>query len=275
MDTCHTRVGYAGTLSSCVASGDAMMPWPPMATPAGPLARVSPHFLSLPPSAPSHHVCHYLASLRKRRAWVCPRVIRCRICYLHGQSLDSVTEVVATAASATFANVVGMIGTEAGLSVQSVAMKVQLVRPTSVSSSEPSSPILSHGINQLDPLTLPKSEPACVGLEIVRAMLNSGCHALLTALSFLLTTNLSDPPIWRCPRHTVGARPRNGVPFPAHTARRVPHRDRKSRALTTCHRCARTTTTRAVGAALPRLTGGAHARRRRPRWGQRKHKAPD
>ena len=43
----------------------------------------------------------------------------------HGHSLDSVAGMVATAASATVSNVVGMIGTEAGLSVQSAAMKVQ------------------------------------------------------------------------------------------------------------------------------------------------------
>lgn len=40
-------------------------------------------------------------------------------------SLDSVAEMVATAASATVSNVVGMIGTEAGLSVETAAMKVQ------------------------------------------------------------------------------------------------------------------------------------------------------
>jgi hypothetical protein len=45
--------------------------------------------------------------------------------YSHSHSLDSVAEMVATAASATVSNVVGMIGTEAGLSVQSAAMKVQ------------------------------------------------------------------------------------------------------------------------------------------------------
>jgi hypothetical protein len=45
--------------------------------------------------------------------------------YPHSHSLDSVAEMVATAASATVSNVVGMIGTEAGLSVQNAAMKVQ------------------------------------------------------------------------------------------------------------------------------------------------------
>ena len=44
----------------------------------------------------------------------------------------------------------------------------------------------------LDPTTLPETEPARVGLQTVRAMLNAGWPALLAALSFLLTTNLSD-----------------------------------------------------------------------------------
>ena len=45
----------------------------------------------------------------------------------------------------------------------------------------------------LDPATLPSTEPARAGLLTVRAMLNAGWPALLAALSFLLTTNLSDP----------------------------------------------------------------------------------
>ena len=44
----------------------------------------------------------------------------------------------------------------------------------------------------LDPSTLPETEPARAGLRTVRAMLNAGWPALLAALSFLLTTNLSD-----------------------------------------------------------------------------------
>ncbi len=39
-------------------------------------------------------------------------------------SLDTVAETMVTAASATVSNVVGMIGTEAGLRVQTAAMKV-------------------------------------------------------------------------------------------------------------------------------------------------------
>jgi hypothetical protein len=55
--------------------------------------------------------------------------------HLHSHhSLDTVAEMVATAASATVSNVVGMIGTEAGLSVQTAAMKVQwCVSPVNVS----------------------------------------------------------------------------------------------------------------------------------------------
>ena len=45
----------------------------------------------------------------------------------------------------------------------------------------------------LDPSTLPESEPACVGVRTMRAMVDSGWPALLAALSILLTTNLSDP----------------------------------------------------------------------------------
>jgi len=45
--------------------------------------------------------------------------------YSHSHSLDSVAVVVATAASVTVSNVVGMMGTEAGLSMQNAAMKVQ------------------------------------------------------------------------------------------------------------------------------------------------------
>jgi hypothetical protein len=47
--------------------------------------------------------------------------------------MDSVTEMVTTATSATVPNVIGMIGTEAGLSVQAAGMKVQwCVSPISV-----------------------------------------------------------------------------------------------------------------------------------------------
>jgi hypothetical protein len=45
----------------------------------------------------------------------------------------------------------------------------------------------------LDTTTLPETELARAGLQTVRVMLNAGWPALLAALSFLLTTNLSDP----------------------------------------------------------------------------------
>ena len=54
-----------------------------------------------------------------------------------------------------------------------------------------SEPVRAPG--PLDPSTLPESEPARVGLQTVRAMVNAGWPAMLAALSFLLTTNLSDP----------------------------------------------------------------------------------
>jgi len=55
------------------------------------------------------------------------------------------------------------------------------------------SPEPMYAPGPLNPSTLPESEPTRVGLQTVRAMLNAGWHALLAALSFLLTTNLSDP----------------------------------------------------------------------------------
>ena len=122
IDTCHTRSGSAGSPSSCVTSGNATMLWLPMATPAVPLARMSSHSLSIPSSTSSRHVLNYPASLRKCRAchWVCPRATCCRI---HSHNLDSAAEMVTTAASVTVSNVV--VGTEAGLSVQNAAMKLQ------------------------------------------------------------------------------------------------------------------------------------------------------
>jgi hypothetical protein len=45
----------------------------------------------------------------------------------------------------------------------------------------------------LDPTTLPEIEPALAGLRTVRAMLNAGWPAPFGVLSFLLTSNLSNP----------------------------------------------------------------------------------
>ena len=67
--------------------------------------------------------------------------------YSHSYSLDSVAEMVATATSTTVSNIVGMIGTEASLSVQKAAMRAQWYvllpcphRPSTLSAST-SSPI--------------------------------------------------------------------------------------------------------------------------------------
>ncbi|KAI9435094.1 hypothetical protein H4582DRAFT_1817945 [Lactarius indigo] len=146
-------------------------------------------------------------------------------------SLDSVAGMVATAASATMSNVVGMIGAEAGLSVQSAAMKVQCIDQLDKADAPPIPDAyiyligvqclvsLSDGLagyaiplyttlavqkplpgsaepvrapGALDPSTLPQTEPARAGLLTVCAMLNAGWPALLASLSFLLSTNLSD-----------------------------------------------------------------------------------
>ncbi|KAF8260132.1 hypothetical protein EI94DRAFT_1749458 [Lactarius quietus] len=103
--------------------------------------------------------------------------------------------MVATAASATVSNVVGMIGTEAGLSVQSAAMKVQCIDQLDKADAPPipdayiyllgvhsfamqkppagsTEPVRAPGA--LDPSTLPDTEPARAGLLTVCAMLNAG-----------------------------------------------------------------------------------------------------
>ena len=121
--TWHTRTGPAGTRSSAVASGGATVP----------LARASSHPLSTS-STSSHHVCRHSASAQIQSVGVPPSD---SMPYSQGHSLDSVMEMVATAAGTTVSDVVGMIGTVAGPSVQNAAMKVQWYRPTSRSSSEP------------------------------------------------------------------------------------------------------------------------------------------
>ncbi|KAI0300723.1 hypothetical protein B0F90DRAFT_1722805 [Multifurca ochricompacta] len=130
----------------------------------------------------------------------------------HGHSLDSVAGMVATAASATVSNVVGMIGSEAGLSVQGAAMKVQCIDQLDKADAPPIPEAyiyllgvqclvsLSDGLagyaiplyntfaiqkppagstepvrapGPLDPSTLPVTEPAREGLLAARAMLNA------------------------------------------------------------------------------------------------------
>jgi len=57
---------------------------------------------------------------------MCPRATRYR-----SHSLDNVAGMVVVKAGATVLDVAGMIGTEAGLSVQCAAMKVQWCVPSS------------------------------------------------------------------------------------------------------------------------------------------------
>jgi hypothetical protein len=91
------------------------MPWQPTVTPAAPLAHASsPH--SYPPSR--SWLPHALLGIyaQTHAAGVSASDSQS---YLHSyQSLDSVAEMVARAVGATVLNVVGMISTEAGLSVE-------------------------------------------------------------------------------------------------------------------------------------------------------------
>ena len=63
---------------------------------------------------------------------------------------------------------------------------ILVVRKQPAGSTEP-----VRASHPVDP-TLPESEPAWLGLQAVRAILNAGWPALPAALSFLLTTSLSD-----------------------------------------------------------------------------------
>lgn len=146
------------------------------ATPAVPLAYVSSHSLSLLSDAMSRH---YSAFLRKCRAWVCPQVTLCRI---RSHCLDSVAEVAAIAAGASVSDVVGTIGTEAGLSLQNGAMKMW---PTSLSLYKPLSPIPSPSIDRLDKTEVPTPQ-ACIYLLGIQYLV-SLCDGLAGYARFPLT----------------------------------------------------------------------------------------
>ncbi|KAI0048499.1 hypothetical protein FA95DRAFT_1517415 [Auriscalpium vulgare] len=150
---------------------------------------------------------------------------------VYGLDKGGVAGMVATAASATVSNVVGMIGSEAGLSTQGSAMKVQCIDQLDKADAPPipeayiyllgvqclvaicdgfatyTAPLYTSLMVQkpraagdavvrapaaLDPNTLPSTEPAHASLLAVRAMISAGWPALLAALSFLISTNLSD-----------------------------------------------------------------------------------
>jgi hypothetical protein len=99
------------------------MPWQPTVHPAAPLAHASSPGAHPPSSAWSPHVPRCLAFLRRCTVGVPANDSQSHLLSHH--SLDSVPETVVTAASATVSNIVGMIGTVAGLSVQTATMKVR------------------------------------------------------------------------------------------------------------------------------------------------------
>ncbi|KAG1726836.1 hypothetical protein EDB19DRAFT_1897612 [Suillus lakei] len=142
-----------------------------------------------------------------------------------------VAGMVATAASATVSGVVGIIGSGIGLSVQNSAMKLQCIDQLDKADSPPipeayvyliavqcivslcegfasfTGPLYTSIMVQrpraagepvirapaaLDLSTLPQDDPATQHLIIVRSMVENGWPALLAALSFIISTNLSD-----------------------------------------------------------------------------------
>ncbi|KAF9445437.1 hypothetical protein P691DRAFT_805683 [Macrolepiota fuliginosa MF-IS2] len=146
-------------------------------------------------------------------------------------SLDGVAGRVATAASATVSGVVGMMGSSTGLSLQGSAMKLQCIDQLDKADAPPipeayvyllalqcfvslcegfatfTGPLYTTIVIQrpraagdaavrappaLDLSTLPPNEPSTQHLHIIRDIIESGWPALLAALSFIITTNLSD-----------------------------------------------------------------------------------
>ncbi|RDX44494.1 hypothetical protein OH76DRAFT_1540422 [Lentinus brumalis] len=139
--------------------------------------------------------------------------------------------MVASAASATVSGVANMMTTEAGLSVQTSAMKLQCIDQLDKADSPPipesylyllgvqclvalcegfatfTAPLYNSIMVQkprtagepvirappaLDLSTLPQDDPVTRQLQTVHDMVESGWPALLAALSFLISTNLSD-----------------------------------------------------------------------------------
>ncbi|KAG6888448.1 hypothetical protein C0992_008477 [Termitomyces sp. T32_za158] len=140
-------------------------------------------------------------------------------------------ERVATAASATVSGVVGMIGSSGGLSLHGSSMKLQCIDQLDKADSPPipesyiyllavqclvslcdglasfTGPLYTTIVIQrpkipgetivrappaLDITSLPNEEPSTKQLAIVRDIIESGWPALLAALSFIISTNLSD-----------------------------------------------------------------------------------
>ncbi|KAG1769044.1 hypothetical protein EV702DRAFT_707206 [Suillus placidus] len=149
----------------------------------------------------------------------------------YGLDVGGVAGMVATAASATVSGVVGIIGSGVGLSVQNSAMKLQCIDQLDKADSPPipeayiyllavqcivslcegfasfTGPLYTSIMIQrpraagepvirapaaLDLSTLSQDDPATQHLIIVRSMVENGWPALLAALSFIISTNLSD-----------------------------------------------------------------------------------
>ncbi|KAI0773083.1 hypothetical protein BD413DRAFT_603507 [Trametes elegans] len=150
---------------------------------------------------------------------------------VYGLDVGGVAGMVASAASATVSGVANMMTTEAGLSVQGSAMKLQCIDQLDKADSPPipdsylyllgvqclvslcegfaafTAPLYNSIMVQkprsagepvirappaLDLSKLPPEEPTTKQLHTVHDMVESGWPALLAALSFLISTNLSD-----------------------------------------------------------------------------------
>ncbi|KAI0354523.1 hypothetical protein OH77DRAFT_1548844 [Trametes cingulata] len=150
---------------------------------------------------------------------------------MYGLDVGGVAGMVASAASATVSGVANMMTTEAGLSVQGSAMKLQCIDQLDKADAPPipesylyllgvqclvslcegfaafTAPLYNSIMVQkprsagepvirappaLDLTKLPQDEPSTKHLHTVHDMVESGWPALLAALSFLISTNLSD-----------------------------------------------------------------------------------
>ncbi|KAH9940033.1 uncharacterized protein BXZ73DRAFT_43028 [Epithele typhae] len=149
----------------------------------------------------------------------------------YGLDVGGVAGMVASAATATVTGVANMMTSEAGLSVQTSAMKLQCIDQLDKADSPPipeaylyllgvqclvslcegfanfTAPLYNSIMVQkprtagdpvmrappaLDLSTLPQDQPNTHALRTVHSMVESGWPALLAALSFLISTNLSD-----------------------------------------------------------------------------------
>ncbi|KAJ3753482.1 hypothetical protein EV360DRAFT_74483 [Lentinula raphanica] len=96
-------------------------------------------------------------------------------------SLDGIAGMVATAASATVSNVIGMMGSNAGLSLQSSTMKLQCIDQLD-NANKPSAPeFYFYLLAIFEFILLPADDPSTKQLKIVRDIIESNWAALLAA----------------------------------------------------------------------------------------------